>query len=67
MFKTVSFADAEKILGREVSFSIADDAVTVRSSLDQGEIISQVDRRSRTARDLDRLSTALRPIMVASQ
>ena len=67
MFKTVGFADAERILGREVAFSIADDAATVRSALDQGEIISQVDRRSRTARDLGQLATALQPLLVASK
>ena len=67
LFKTVGFADAEKILGREVAFSIADDAATVRSALDQGEIISQVDRRSRTARDLGQLATALQPLLVASK
>ena len=67
LFKTVSFADAEKILGREVAFSIADDAATVRSALDQGEIISEVDRRSRTARDLGQLAAALQPVMAASK
>ena len=67
MFKTVGFADAERILGREVAFSIANDAATVRSALDQGEIISQVDRRSRTARDLGQLATALQPLLVASK
>ena len=67
MFKTVGFADAERILGREVAFSIADDAATVRSALDQGEIISQVDRRSRTARDLGQLAMALQPLLVASK
>jgi pilus assembly protein CpaE len=67
LFKAVSFADAERIIGRDVAFSIADDAATVRSALDQGEIIAHIDRRSRTAKDLDHLATSLRPALAVAK
>ena len=59
LFKTVDFQDAARILGREVAFTIADDAPAVRSSLDQGEPIHQLHPRSRTARDLGEIAAAL--------
>jgi pilus assembly protein CpaE len=59
LFKTVDFQDAARILGRDVAFTIAEDAATVRSALDQGEQISQINNRSRTARDLGEIAMSL--------
>ena len=59
LFKSVDLQDAARILGREVAFTIADDAVAVRSALDQGEPLAQVNPRSRTARDLGELAVAI--------
>lgn len=59
MFKSVDFQDAARILGREVAFTVADDAAAVRSALDQGEPITQLNPRSRTARDLGELAAGL--------
>ncbi len=52
LFKSVRFDDAQKILGRPVAFSIADDPDTVRSALDQGRLVSDTDPRARVSRDL---------------
>ena len=59
LFKSVDFHDAARILGREVAFTVAEDAAAVRSALDQGEPISLLNPRSRTARDLGEMATAL--------
>ena len=61
LFKSVDFQDAARILGREVAFTIADDAASVRLALNQGEAVSQMNPRSRTARDLAELAAALQP------
>ena len=59
MFKTVDFHDAARILGRDVAFTIADDVATVRSALDQGVPITDLNPRSRTARDLGEIAMSL--------
>ena len=65
LFKSVSFADAETTLGREVSFSIAQDDDTLRKALDQGELVSHVDPRGRTTRDIALLSKSLQALAAA--
>lgn len=58
-FKSVRFDDAEKILGRPVAVSIADDPATVSSARDQGLLLSDADRRARVARDLAGLADSV--------
>jgi len=59
LFKSVDFQDAARILGRDVAFTVAGDDAAVRSALDQGEPIAQLNPRSRTARDLAEIATNL--------
>lgn len=59
LFKSVDFHDAARILGRDVAFTIADDPATVRAALDQGEPITEINPRSRTARDLGEIAMSL--------
>ena len=65
LFKTVDYQDAARILGREVTFSIAEDAATFRSALDQGEPIMSINPRSRVAKDLGEIAATLQARTVA--
>lgn len=56
LFKSIDLSDAVKVLGREVDFTIAEDDETVRTALDQGELIALVNARSRVARDIGALA-----------
>lgn len=59
LFKSVDLHDASRILGKDVAFTIADDPVTVRAALDQGEPVMEINARSRTARDLGEIANSL--------
>ena len=59
LFKSVKLDDAQKILGRAVAFSIADDPETVRGALDQGKLVSEIDPRARVTRDLAAIADAV--------
>ena len=59
LFKTVKLDDAQKILGRPIAFSIADDPETVRSALDQGKLVSDMDPRARVTKDLAAIAEAV--------
>jgi pilus assembly protein CpaE len=59
LFKTIDFKDAQRILGREVAFSVAEDAQTVAAALDRGETVAAADPRGRTARDLQRIADGI--------
>lgn len=59
LFKSIDFNDAQRILGREVAYSVADDAQTVAAALDRGETVAAVDPRGRTARDLQKIADGL--------
>jgi pilus assembly protein CpaE len=59
LFKSVDLQDAARILGRDVAYTIAEDAATARSALDQGVPITELNPRSRTARDLGEIAMSL--------
>jgi pilus assembly protein CpaE len=59
LFRSIDLSDVEKALGRSVAFSIADDPDTVQMALDQGELVSSLNARSRAARDLGKLASAV--------
>jgi len=66
MFKSIDLGDAVKVLGRDVDFTIAADAETVPSALDQGELISTVNPRSRVARDLQAVTDSIAALVGAA-
>ncbi|QLC22444.1 AAA family ATPase [Parasphingopyxis sp. CP4] len=59
IFKTIGYDDAAEILGEEVAFDIADEPRIVQSALDQGVLISEIEARSKAARDLTKIADAL--------
>lgn len=67
LFKSIDFKDAQRILGREVAFSVAEDAQTVAAALDRGETVAAVDPRGRTARDLQKIADGLAVQLAAAR
>jgi pilus assembly protein CpaE len=52
-FRTLSEADAERVLKRPVSYCIANDHETMSQAIDRGIPIEQVKRKSALCRDID--------------
>lgn len=59
LFRPVDVSDAESVLGRDVAWSIAEDRESVSAALDQGLTVEEVNPRSRTSRDLQKLSASV--------
>ena len=59
MFRTIDLGDTEKILGRKVDFTVANDFVTVSSAIDQGRTLAAVKAKSRVGLDLAEMVAAL--------
>jgi pilus assembly protein CpaE len=57
--RTISLADASKALGREVSYTIANDFAVMRTAIDRGVRIDEIKRRTALGKDLDVLDAGL--------
>lgn len=57
--KTISLADARKALGRDVSYTVANDFMLMRSAIDRGVPINQIKRKNVISRDLDLLDAGI--------
>lgn len=65
LFRTIDVGDSERVLRRKVDFTIADDAATMNSAIDQGRTIGQVGGKSAVANDLSKLITGLTEVLAA--
>jgi pilus assembly protein CpaE len=52
LFRTISFDDAERVLGHPISFSIGNDFPLVSAALDQGVTLDHIKSNSRVAKDI---------------
>jgi pilus assembly protein CpaE len=59
LFKTLSLADAERVLRRPVAFSIANDHQTMSLAIDRGVPIAEVKRKSALGKDIDTLEQGI--------
>jgi pilus assembly protein CpaE len=59
MARTVSVADANRVLGRDVSYTVANDFPLMRAAIDRGIPIHEIKRKSPLARDLDLLNDGI--------
>ncbi len=57
--RTISLAEASKALGRDVSYTIANDFALMRSAIDRGVPIDEIKRKTALAKDLDVLDAGL--------
>ena len=57
--RTISLAEASKALGREVSYTVANDFALMRGAIDRGVPIDQIKRKTALAKDLDVLDAGL--------
>lgn len=58
-FRTLNEADAERVLKRPVSYTVANDHETMTQAIDRGIPISEVKRKCALGRDLDELERGL--------
>lgn len=65
LFRTIDLADSERVLRRKVDFTIADDASTMNSAVDQGRTIGQIRGKSAVEADLNKLITGLTQVLAA--
>lgn len=59
LLKTIRVADVRESLGREVSFTIANEHALMCSAIDRGIPIAEIKRRSALAKDLDLLDAGI--------
>ena len=57
--RTVRLSDVREGLGREVSFTVANDHAVIRAAIDRGIPIDEVKRKSAIGRDLDVLDAGI--------
>ena len=65
MFRTIDLGDSERVLRRKIDFTIADDAATMTSAIDQGRTLAQVRGKSAIETDLNALITGLTQVLAA--
>ena len=65
IFRTIDLGDSEKALRRKVDFTIADDAPTMNSAIDQGRAIGAVRAKSPIEADLVKLMSGLTALVAA--
>ena len=65
MFRTIDLGDSERVLRRKIDFTIADDAATMTSAIDQGRTLAQVRGKSAIETDLNTLITGLTKVLAA--
>lgn len=59
LLRTIREADVQKTLGRDVSYTIANDPAVVRPAVEQGVPISDIKRKSAVGRDIDMLDAGI--------
>jgi len=59
MARTVSLADAKRVLDRDIAYTVENDFPLMRSAIDRGLPIHEIKRRSPLARDLDTLDSGI--------
>lgn len=59
LFRTISAGDAERVLGRPIHHTIANDAETMAAAIDRGIPVWELRRKAPLARDLDSLAASL--------
>ena len=57
--RTISLADASKALGREVSYTIANDFPLMCAAIDRGVPIREIRRKTNVAKDIDTLDAGV--------
>ncbi len=63
MARTVSLSDASKALGRDVSYTVANDFALMRGAIDRGVPISQIKRKTALGKDLDTLDAGIAAVL----
>lgn len=56
LFKKIKPADARHALGRDIAYTISNDAPLIRAALDQGVPITEIRKRSAVAKELNSLA-----------
>lgn len=63
LLKTIRIADVRETLGRDVSFTIANDHALMCAAIDRGIPIAEIKRKSSLAKDLDTLDAGLAAVL----
>ena len=63
MFKSVTAADAERVLGRPIAYTIANDHEVMSAAIERGVPVADIRRRTPLGRDLDALEAGLAAAM----
>jgi pilus assembly protein CpaE len=59
LLRTIRESDVREALGREISYTISNDAPLMRSAVDQGVPIAQLKRKSSIGKDIDTLDAGI--------
>ena len=59
LFRTLKTEDAERVLGRPIAFTVANDHETMSTAIERGVPVSEIKRRGPLARDLDALADGI--------
>jgi pilus assembly protein CpaE len=60
LFRSVSIKDGIRALGRDVSYTITEDAETIRAALDEGVLVTDINAKSRVSRDIGATASGVR-------
>jgi pilus assembly protein CpaE len=59
LLRTIRERDVREALGRDISYTISNDAPLMRSAIDQGVPIAQLKRKSGIGKDIDTLDAGI--------
>ncbi len=59
LFRSLKVEDAERVLGRPISYTVANDHETMSAAIERGVPVAEIRRRGPLARDLDTLTAGL--------
>ena len=59
LFRTLKTEDAERVLGRPIAFTVANDHETMSAAIERGVPVAEIKRRGPLARDLDALTDGI--------
>lgn len=59
LFRTLKTEDAERVLGRPIAYTVANDHETMSTAIERGVPVAEIKRRGPLARDLDTLTTGI--------
>lgn len=66
LFQPIDLEDAERTLGSRIDYVVAHDPGAMRTALDQGVLVSEINSRSRASRDLAVLADGVRALVGAA-